>query len=322
MTAGIRYTKDEKDYTAVAVNCGMVASGAASIVGTQFENWADCGGVGASGLNIVAETFEVNPSDSWDDISPKLAVQYFASDSTMIYATASKGFKSGGFAGSQGVESAASNPVDQETAYNYEIGVKSDLTDSVRINATAFYMDYQDLQVVRFGPVEGSEFGTFQTTNVGSADIQGFELEGTFVLTDSLRFDGFIAWLDTEANDLIINGGDYSGKTLGGAPELSYNVRAFYETTTSFGDIDASLTVAYEDESRRDFVDDRIKVDERTLVDGRLAWTNTAGNLEVALWGKNLTDEDYISHMYVIGPGGIGVWGAPRTYGVTGTLKF
>lgn len=322
VTAGIRYTKDEKDYTAVAVNCGMVAGGDPSLAGTQFENWADCGGVGASGLRIVAETFEVNPSDSWDDISPKLAVQYFASDSTMIYATASKGFKSGGFAGSQGVESAASNPVDQETAYNYEIGVKSDLTDSVRINATAFYMDYQDLQVVRFGPVAGSEFGTFQTTNVGSADIQGFELEGTFVLTDSLRFDGFIAWLDTEAQDLVINGADYSGKTLGGAPELSYNVRAFYETTTSFGDIDASLTVAYEDESRRDFVDDRIKVDERTLVDGRLAWTNTSGNLEVALWGKNLTDEDYISHMYVIGPGGIGVWGAPRTYGVTGTLKF
>jgi len=90
----------------------------------------------------------------------------------------------------------------------------------------------------------------------------------------------------------------------------------------SFGDISASVTFSHEDEARRDYVDDRIKVDERDLVDARLAWTSTDGALELALWGKNLTEEDYISHMYVIGPGGIGVWGAPRTYGVTGTFSF
>ena len=322
LTAGLRYTRDEKDYTATSVNCGMVAGMDPALDGTQFVNWPGCGGVGASGLRIIAETFEVTPEDSWSDVSPKLSAQYALNEGTMVYASWSKGFKSGGFAGSQGVEAVAADPVDQETAYNYEIGIKSDVTDSLRINATAFYMDYEDLQVVRFGPVPGSEFGTFVTTNLGSADIQGFELESTWFITDALRLDGFVAYLDSEGNDLIINGGDYSGQQLLGAPELSYNIRASYDQSFAFGGISASVTLSHEDESRRDYVDDRIKVDERDLVDARLAWTSTSGAIEVALWGKNLTEEDYIAHMYVIGPGGIGVWGAPRTYGVTGTLNF
>ena len=322
LTAGLRYTRDEKDYTATSVNCGMVAGMDPALNGTQFVNWPGCGGVGASGLRIIAETFEVTPEDSWSDVSPKLSAQYALNDNTMVYASWSKGFKSGGFAGSQGVEAVAADPVDQETASNYEIGIKSDVTDSLRINATAFYMDYEDLQVVRFGPVPGSEFGTFVTTNLGSADIQGFELESTWFITDALRLDGFVAYLDSEGNDLIINGGDYSGKQLVGAPELSYNIRASYEQSFAFGGISASVTLSHEDESRRDYVDDRIKVDERDLLDARLAWTSTSGAIEVAVWGKNLTEEDYIAHMYVIGPGGIGVWGAPRTYGVTATLNF
>jgi iron complex outermembrane recepter protein len=322
VTAGIRFTRDEKDYTATSVNCGMVAAGDPSLAGTKFENWAGCGGVGASGLRIIAETFEVTPSDSWSDVSPKLSVQYAMTDTTMVYASWAKGFKSGGFAGSQGVEAVASEPVDQETAYNYELGIKSDITDSLRVNATAFYMDYEDLQVVRFGPVPGSEFGTFVTTNLGSADIKGFELESTLYVTDSFKLEGFLAYLDSEGKDLIINGGDYSGQQLVGAPELSYALRASYDQSMSFGDISASVTFSHEDEALRDYVDDRIKVDERDLVDARFAWTSTDGAIELALWGKNLTEEDYISHMYVIGPGGIGVWGAPRTYGVTGTFSF
>ena len=322
LTVGARFTSDKKDYTATAVNCGMVANNDPRLTGTEFENWAPCGGVGASGLNIVAETFKVTPDDTWNDFSPKISLQYQASDSTMFYATAAKGFKSGGFAGSQGVEAVASDPVDQEIAYNYEIGFKSDLSDAFRLNATAFYMDYSDLQVVRFGPVPGSDFGTFVTTNLGSADIYGLEVEATWYLSDSFKIDAFYAYLDTEGQGLIINGTDYSGKPLLGAPENSYNIRASYTNSYSFGDVDASLTYAYEDEAGRDYTNDLIKVDDRGLLDARVAWSTNDGAYEVALWGKNLTEEDYISHMYVIGPGGIGVWGAPRTYGVTGTINF
>jgi iron complex outermembrane receptor protein len=42
----------------------------------------------------------------------------------------------------------------------------------------------------------------------------------------------------------------------------------------------------------------------------------------VELWGKNIFDEHYISELYVIGPGGVGVFGDPRTYGVTVRYKL
>ena len=221
---GGRYTKDEKDYTAISVNCDLVRDQDPSIIGTQFENWPECEGIGGS-LNIIAEAFEVNPSDSWSDFSPKIAAQFFPSDDMMFFATISRGFKSGGFAGSQGIESVASDPVDQETVTNYELGMKADFfNNTFRLNMTAFYMDYQDLQIVRFGPVPGSAFGTFITTNVGSADITGLETEFTWLATENLRFSGNLALLDTEAQDLIINGVDLSGTELRQAPETSYNI--------------------------------------------------------------------------------------------------
>lgn len=320
LVVGARYTVDEKDYSATSVNCGGARAG------TPFENFAACEGLGSS-LRIIAESFTVNPSDDWNDFSPMVSLQYRPSDETMIFFTASKGFKSGGFAGSQGVEAAASTPVDPETAINYELGFKGDLLDnSLRLNAAVFYTDYEDLQIVRFGPVPGSDFGTFQTTNIGEAEIKGAEVELTWYLTDNLHLTGFYAYLDTEVNDLLIEGAngtfDASGQNLLRAPENSSSLSINYTMPTSIGDVDFRLAFSHQDEQRTDYIDPRIVQDRFDLWDGRIAWTSESGNVDVALWGKNLTGEDYVSHMYVIGPGGIGVWGAPRTYGVTATWKM
>jgi iron complex outermembrane receptor protein len=316
---GGRFTKDEKDYTAVSVNCDLVRDNDPSIIGTQFENFPACNGMGGS-LNIIAEAFEVNPSDSWTDFSPKLAAQFFPNDTVMLFGTISKGFKSGGFAGSQGIESVASDPVDPETAWNYEVGMKGDFFDhTLRLNISGFYMDYQDLQIVRFGPVPGSAFGTFITTNIGSADIYGLETEFTWLATDNLQFSGHIALLDTEANDLIINEQDLSGSDLRQAPKTSYNVMADYTLPTSIGNWAFHLEFSHVDEQLNDYLFTATVIDEQNPLDARIGWTSTDGQWEVALWGKNLTDQAYFAHTYVIGPGVIGVWGPPRTYGVTAT---
>lgn len=317
VSIGARFTRDEKDYIATAVNCGNVLDGTND--GTAFETWSPCGGVGASGLRIVAESFRVTPSDSWNDFSPKVAVNYTPNDGTMVYGSISKGFKSGGFAGSQGVESAASNPVDPEEVINYEVGFKSDISDTLRVNASLFMMDYTDLQIVRFGPVPGSEFGTFQTTNIGEADISGVETEFTWYPTDNLRLSGFYAYLESEANDLVINGTDYSGTALRSAPKNSYSLAANYTLPASYGTWEFSLDYAFTDKQKMDYVDSRIGIDDRALVNGYISLTSNDEAWDISLWGKNITDEDYLTHMYVIGPGGIGQWGAPATFGVTVT---
>ena len=326
LTAGGRFTRDEKDYLAESVNCQLVADNDPSIIGTPFENFPACGGVGGS-LNIIAEAFLVTPSDEWTDFSPRVSLQFRPSDSVMWFGSVSKGFKSGGFAGSQGVESAASTPVDQETAINYEVGFKGDFLDNtLRLNMTGFYTDYEDLQIVRFGPVAGSPFGTFITTNLGTADILGLETEFTWFATESLSFSGNIAILDTEVNDLVIEtaGGpvDASGSQLRQAPDLSYNVRANYNLPTSVGDWDFTIAYSHVDEQLMDYVFRPTIIEEHSLLDASIAWTSPEGRWEAMLWGKNLTDEDYMAHTYVIGPGVIGVWGAPMTVGVTANLNF
>ncbi len=82
------------------------------------------------------------------------------------------------------------------------------------------------------------------------------------------------------------------------------------------------IEYSYMDEQINDYIDQRTVVQQHELVDARLAWTSNDEHWEVAIWGKNLFDEDYISHSYVIGPGVIGVWGPPRTFGMTATYSY
>jgi iron complex outermembrane receptor protein len=78
----------------------------------------------------------------------------------------------------------------------------------------------------------------------------------------------------------------------------------------------------YTDEQINDYADQRTIIEDFTLFDARASWTSADEAWQVAIWGKNLTDEEYISHSYVIGPGVIGVWGAPQTYGVSLTWSM
>jgi iron complex outermembrane receptor protein len=328
VTLGARYTKDDRDYIASATNCGLSDE---EILSAGFADTSNCifGGnrVGSS-LRIVAEAFIAPASDDWDDFSPMLSVQYRPNDNVMYFGTVSTGYKSGGFAGSQGVQSAATNPVDPEGVTNFELGFKGDfLNNTLRLNGTVFMMDYEDLQVVRFGPVPNSVFGTFQTTNIGSADISGLEMDFAWYATDRLRISGNYSYLDTEANDLILNGfagpSDFSGLPLRQSPENSYSLTMNYNLPTASGEYDFRVQFNHQDEQHFDFasIGDTISP-SHDLIDARISWKSNDEKYAVALWGQNIGDEEYVSHSYRIGPGTIGVWGAPATYGVTGTVNF
>ena len=86
-------------------------------------------------------------SHDWNDVSPKVTFDYQIAPKTKGYVTVSKGFKSGAY----NVSSFSTRPVDPETLWDYEIGVKSDINEHLRINAAAFYYDYRNIQVQSFG---------------------------------------------------------------------------------------------------------------------------------------------------------------------------
>ncbi len=321
---GGRWTRDERDYRATAVNCGLPEVDRAA---AGFPNFPYCAGVGSS-LAIIAEAFSLPASDSWTDFSPMISLQYNPGGDVMYYGTISTGYKSGGFAGSQGVAAAATNPVEPEDVTNYEFGMKGDFADNtLRINASAYIMDYKDLQVVRFGPVPGSAFGTFQTTNVGSADITGLEVDFVWFASDEFSISGNYGYLDTEISGLTLNTAsgpvDFSGLPLRQSPKNSYNLVFNYDMKADSGEYAFRLQFSHTDDQFNDYPTlSETVIEESDLVDASIRWKASEGKYEVTLWGKNLTDERYVSHSYRIGPGSIGVWSDPLTVGITGLINF
>jgi len=73
----------------------------------------------------------------------------------------------------------------------------------------------------------------------------------------------------------------------------------------------------FTDDQRGDIFSDTTIQPAFNLLDTSLIWTSGSDTWEVSLWAKNLLDEDYVSHIYVVGPGDIAVFGDPRTYGLT-----
>ena len=274
---------------------------------------------------VINQTFSNSVSEDWSAFTPKLSLAYFPNDVTTVYGAVSWGFKSGGFAAApQGIE--FTEPLDQEEALNFEIGLKTDIASNFRLNAALFSTDYQDLQIQTFGPLTAAAaFGTFQTFNAGDAEIQGFEVEATWVLTEQFTLSGFYALQDSEFGDTNIPGTafpDQSGQDLIRAPEKKFNINADYIQTLANGaELGVNFSWRYTGDQRGELEPWAIQP-EFDLFDARLSWTSRSGALELALWGKNLANEEYITHVYTIASSVVGVFGDPRMYGVTLTARF
>ena len=282
------------------------------------------------GFGIINDVFVGSASESWTDFSPKLSVDYRATDSVLLYGSVAKGFKSGGFPAAP-ARAQDFQAIEPEEATSYELGVKADVfEDRLRVNASAFFMDYTDLQIQRFGVDAGApagSFGVFQTLNAGDAEVQGLELEATWLVTESFTLSGSLSKTDSEfVNTILIdaqgNPIDISGQELTRAPDSKYSIAAEYEREVTNGSVRLRLDQRYTSFNRQDIFADTSNQPGFHVMDARASWMSANENWEVALWGKNLQDEEYISHAYIVGPGVIVVFGDPRTYGITLTRNF
>jgi iron complex outermembrane receptor protein len=145
-------------------------------------------------LFITTDRFERDFSSTIASAS----VQYRFNERVMSYLGWSEGFKSGGFNQRYNAAPPSNAPIsfDDETAESYEIGVKTDLTDKMRLNAAVFSTDYDDIQMTyRLGVVP-------LLFNAGAASIDGAELELAFVPTSGLQLDASVGYLDAEFDQI------------------------------------------------------------------------------------------------------------------------
>ncbi|HEX7034571.1 MAG TPA: TonB-dependent receptor [Pseudomonadales bacterium] len=275
-----------------------------------------------------------NPFEaSWNEFTPKVGLRFDATDSLMLYALYSRGFRAGGFNGRPGGGEyvAASTPYDPEKVDNYEIGVKSEWFDGrMRLNASAFVMEYQDKQEEQSVPVSG---GTGQQTlvvNASEATISGVEIDFSWLATDYFALEGNLGLLDAEYDELEdpVLGVDLSHLELRRAPDVTATVAPVLTVPLGAGQLTARAALRYVDDMELTFLNSpQSSVDSHTVLDASV--TYSLNNLSISVWGLNLTEDDSWTQAYDVGanPAFPGLWTytairPPRTYGAVVSWDF
>jgi iron complex outermembrane receptor protein len=332
-SAGLRYTKDEKEG-------GVYRQNFTGIRSPLFGNDEAVAGLLRSDY--------VNSRD-FDKVTPRVSLSYDLSDDLTTYVAYSEGFKSGGFdmRGDAILTPETVEGYDPETVESYEIGLKGSAWDGrATFNVAAFYSDYSDQQITRQQPTVAGGIASF-VDNAGSSTIQGLELEGSLQLTDQLSLTYGLGWTDAEfdeynsfevvANpnpppDTITVPVDLSEDAVfQNTPEWNGNLSLNYARplATGWGSVLATLTASYRDsyhmfEFENELID---QTDAYTLIDASLGWTSASDKLKVQLTGRNLTDEEYRVGGYYFPGATFGnvvnsFYGPPRTWSVSLSYRF
>lgn len=263
-------------------------------------------------------------SRSWSDFSGKVGLQYEVDDDTMIYASASNGFKSGGYLGSVTItRSAVHDPGKPEDLTAYEAGIKTTLFDRrLRLNAAAFYYDYKDMQaesIVFEGIVP------FQSlVNVQKVRIQGFDLDIIAKPVERIQLTLGVGYVDGVHKKFVTDVGDYSGSRILNAPKWSVSSGIQVDLGHFLaGNFELSANHNYSSSIDFNFNDRSLGSGGYHLIDARFSYTHDKTGIKVALWGKNLTNEEVLVHAADRGDGNISeLYLPPRRFGVSATVPF
>lgn len=289
----------------------------------------------------------VNESFSDDDWSARLGLDWNVDERTLLYGSISRGFNAGTY-NSQFLDSAVDIlPTDSGSIIAYEVGIKKGIADGMAsIEAAAFYYDYSDLQVIAVVPS-----GTIDAnilTNADSAELNGFEVQLRALAADWLDFGLGVSYIDSEFGDLLtrVSGTgvgsappydapvfgtsdiNLKGRPFPNAPEWSVNSSARMTVPmNATWELVAQTDIIWEDEIIRDLQGTPALITEAHWnVDARVGLESTDNRWNITLWGRNLTDQTYITEAYQVLGFGFYIAGAnysyPRTWGVTVGRNF
>jgi iron complex outermembrane receptor protein len=279
LTAGVRYSEDDRDgkikipymHSFLYDNLFFLAPGTVIQEGLDFDD------------------------DEW---TPEVALNWAATDDINLFVTYKTGYKSGGFDNSAlpsaSLREGNIEPLiyESETGEGVEGGIKSTWLDgSLRLNATAFYYVYDDLQVQLFDSVN-IQFTTF---NAGEITTQGAEAEFIWLPgVEGLTLRGALAYTDAEYTDEFINneGDDLDGQTPARTADWAGNFGFTWETPV-FGDwmLGLSGDARYSDEYPLQDVIGTESEDSWWQYDASLRLFSSDNKYELAVIGVNLSDE-------------------------------
>ncbi len=295
LTVGLRFTDEEKDF-----NIRDNGNPAADAV----INAAD----------LIAAGVPLEQSESI--VTPRVAFEYQINDDMMWYASATRGFKSGGW-NARGTAATNLQPFAPEIVWSYEAGLRTEWMDNrLRANLTVFQSDVEDFQLPSAFNDPDTGAITFITRNFADLDISGIELEFYAVPTDRLTFFTNIGIMDSEYTNLnpaiitqqaecrtmgvncaqgIVNEvGDIAPPVR--APESQISVGGWYTIPLSDSlELTPKISaVRYGKHNISTSGQSVALIDDYTVINGGIALTNTEQNWSVTAACKNCSDEDQL----------------------------
>ena len=252
----------------------------------------------------------------------KLGLDYRIGEA-MIYASASRGYKSGGITGFYVTDVGAKAPYNPEFINAYEAGVKSTWADNrLRLNGAVFYYDYKDLQAFGVIPNEQGNL-EFRIFNVAKSRVQGGELEASWVPVGGLKIDLGLGLLSTKVVESAV-GGVIVGNRLGNAPDFELDSSVSYKWALATGlsvtaGVDVNWrggTFYYVQNTPNQFEPAYV------LVDPRITLTGPNDVWKVTLWAKNAANKRYFREIFNDGGSVVGFPAAPRQIGATFTYRW
>ena len=273
------------------------------------------------GGNPAQPGFPAVEDTDFSDVSGRIVLDAQVSDELLLYGGITSGFKAGGiFSTSDGIAT-----YDEEKLLSYEVGYKATLADGrLSFNGSAFYYDYEDLQVYAYVIVDGLGFSTI--SNAADAEIYGAEFELQWLPVENLFVNLGLGLLSTEYQDFVTPDGDFSGNKIPMSPELTVNGLIQYDIPLQSNDvITLQADFNYQDEVYFDaLANPLLREDDYWLLNARISWASADDKLEVAAFGRNLGDEEYMVYAFDLSFFGFNeeMIGTPRAFGLEVTYQL
>jgi iron complex outermembrane receptor protein len=303
LTVGGRLTHDAK-------------KGSLDIVNGALPSYVDA--------NKVRITGAVPLDESWNRFDPLVVLALEAAPDLNLYGKWSTGYKAGG-ANSRSLTFRAFDP---ERVSMFEVGAKAEFWDHrARLNVAAYRGELKDAQVDFSVTILNNNRGTLETTNAATGTTKGVEVDLSVQPLEGLTVSASYAYADMKLSKAF-NPFTNAMATVYPlyTPKNAASAAVDYERPFMGAVLRAHLDGAYAD-GQYTMTTDPTLSDSSFIVNGRLALSeiplSDGAALQVALWSRNLLDEDHAflkNHSAALGT--YGIFNEPRTFGVEATVKF
>lgn len=262
----------------------------------------------------------------WEKFNPEFNALYKITPDLSVYGRYATGFKSGGINDSAPSNAAFENAFNPENLTSYELGAKLSAFDRrLQLNVAGYHSIYKDFQAGVFVPA----LVVTNIINAGEAQFTGFEVEGSARVLDSLSFTFGAGYVNARYTDFVLpNGTDVTGTyTVPLVPKWNYQIGAVHKLDVGIGTLESSLNWSWR--GRQEGTIDKDPLSYRKsygLLDGRISLRDIelgkGSSLEIAAWGKNLTDKEYWNSSINLRVLTIRQWADPRSFGGEVRLRF